>query len=72
MMIDRIINGTLKFIFVGLFKLTIKFVKFVLFLVVSGALVAFLVAIYNIVKLIIGGIIKLFTNKERGAVADEV
>lgn len=64
MFFDKIINATLKFIFRMIFIAVVKFVKFLIFIVVSGILVAFILAIYKILV----GIIKFIINRVSGGV----
>ena len=69
MFLDKIINATLKFIFKMIFITVIKIVKFLIFIVVSGMLVAFILAIYKILVTII----KFIINRLSGGVrASEV
>lgn len=69
MFLDKIINATLKFIFKMIFIAVVKIVKFLIFIVVSGMLVAFILAIYKILVTII----KFIINRANGGVrASEV
>ena len=69
MFLDKIINATLKFIFKMIFIAVVKIVKFLIFIVVSGMLVAFILAIYKILVTTI----KFIINRLSGGVrASEV